>query len=484
MSNSHQRSWLAVLALLVCLPAARAQKPGQIAGPALEPFPPLVRSESSSRAPESAASDLQADPDRAMPQTEPLTGGQPAALGTPGQAHNFLLPGFTFSQQIDTNGSGTAEPRKLTALSYLLGNLALERTSRRSQLALNYTGGGSVANNRSDLNSVIQELSAAETIRWRRSTLLLSDEFFYLPESSFGFPGFGASGPFTSVAGSPAGVLSTLQPPLAPSQTILTGHETRITNTFLGQVNYQLNPRASVTALGAYGFLHFSKSGFLNGYNATFQSGYNYALTAKDTIAVLYRFNAFGFRGSDSAIDDHIVQILFGRRIRDRLALRLAAGPEIDTFRLPGTGTGVRVLWSVDSSLSYRFGRNQFDLSYLHGLTGGAGVLSGAETNVAQVTVNRNLNRAWHGVLGVGYARNQSLTETTPTAASQTFNAWFGRVELNRSLGSRSALFLAYTARYQNSNARACMGLNCGPSQVRHLISLGLNWGARPIALE
>lgn len=467
-----------VLGLLVCIPAVRAQGPNQPASPTLEPASPLMPSDNSKGT--DSASNARPGVDRTLANTPGLAGAQPPTLGASGEAHNFLLPGFTFFQQLDTNGFGTAKPGELTTLSYLLGSLSLHRNSGRSQFELSYSGGGSIANNQSDLNSVIQQLSVGETIRLRRSTLLFSDQFFYLPESTFGFPGFGIS----AAAGSSAGVLTNLRPPFAPNQTILTGRETRITNTFLSQIDYQLNPWASITALGSYGILHFSRSGFLNGYNAVFQSGYNYMLTAKDTIAILYRFNAFRFSGSGSAIDDHVMQIVYKRQIKSRLTFRLAGGPDVDTFHLPGMGAGVRVLWSVDSSFGYRFGLTELDLSYLHGLTGGGGVLSGAETHVAQVTLSRNLSRAWRGSARIGYARDEGLAETTPTAVRPTFNTSFGGVELSRPLGRRSALFLAYTAQFQDSNAPVCTALNCGTSQVRHLISVGLNWGAHPIPLE
>jgi hypothetical protein len=270
---------------------------------------------------------------------------------------------------------------------------------------------------------------------------------------------------------------------LTPNQSILTGRGGRVSNTFLAQGEYHFTARSSITIAGAYGFLRFFDSDLLNSNSAMFTTGYNHQITRADTVAVIYRLNAFRFGGLNRTTDGHVVQLAYGRRITGRLTFWLNAGPELGLFRSPGIASQRSLLWNLESELRYGIGRTDLDLFYQHLLTGGAGVLAGAENNLVEAIVNQRLKRMWRGYLALAYANNRSVANAGTSPPTQAVNTWFGWVQLSRPIGRSADLVIGYVLQLQGSDTPLCTGLVCARSLVRHQISLGFNWRHRPIPI-
>src|ERR1700756_129160 len=172
----------AVLVLILYVAGVRAQnidadRNGELSqSPS---YPPLV---SSANGTETTTNSGQVSTDQL-----PLTGVQPLSLGNAWKTQNFLLPSFNVSTQFaDYNGA--------SSVTYLLGHLDLHHVSSRSELVLDYTGGGMLSTAGSDSNSVIQDLELSDSFKWQRWSLLLGDEGGYLSRSPFGFGGVGGLG--------------------------------------------------------------------------------------------------------------------------------------------------------------------------------------------------------------------------------------------------------------------------------------------------
>jgi len=61
-----------------------------------------------------------------------------------------------------------------------------------------------------------------------------------------------------------------------------------------------------VTVSGSYGILRFVERGSIDTDDTILSTGYNYALSRKDTIGMLYRFQRLSFTpGNPQAINDH-----------------------------------------------------------------------------------------------------------------------------------------------------------------------------------
>ena len=141
--------------------------------------------------------------------------------------------------------------------------------------------------------------------------------------------------------------------------------------------------------------LRFTDPGNIDNDDEIGSIGYNYAVSKKDTIGVLYRFSAYHFPGLSQAIGDHVFNVAYGRKITGRLGLGLFAGPEIVTFRVPiGTKTEETNL-SFGASLAYGFEWGGVHFTYNHGTNGGSGVLAGATGDNINANVTRRITRLW-----------------------------------------------------------------------------------------
>jgi hypothetical protein len=313
--------------------------------------------------------------------------------------------------------------------------------------------------------------------RWQRWSLLVGDQVSFLSQSPFGFGGVGGLaflngsfqfGPF-------------LNGTLAPNQTIPTIVAPRLSNTAVSQIEYAISPRSSWTASGSYGMLDFLGAGFINSTDAVLRTSYNYSFSEQSSIAVIYRFDDFRFSYLPQGIEGHVAQLGYARYLTGRLSLRLAAGPSVEMFRGVVVGNANRLSWALDSALNYKMDRTNFLLSYDHLMTGGSGVLVGAETNQIEATAERKLTPRWQGLATLGYASNQGLVQASASLGKQKYNSWYVATRFEHQLGPRSALFLSYGARLQGTNAAVCGAPKCGTSAVSHEVSAGFNFGLRPI---
>ena len=72
------------------------------------------------------------------------------------------------------------------------------------------------------------------------------------------------------------------------------------------------------------GTLRFVEAGNIPSNDTIFNVGYNYAVSKRNVIGVLYRFTAFRYLDNPQALNSHEVHAAFGRKITGRLALQLS----------------------------------------------------------------------------------------------------------------------------------------------------------------
>jgi hypothetical protein len=467
-----------VIAVLLNAPVVHAQETtpskndprDQPVTPYLAPLPAGSTSVMALNSPLGAGEQVQAGGN-----DQPLSGVLAPTLGPTLGARNFLVPSFSATSQMATSSSaaGISQP---TDFNYLLGNLDLNHVTNRSELLVHYTGGGMFS---SYLNSAIQDLEFSYSYKWQRWSMLLGDDVSFLSESPFGFGGVGGleflndNSPF-----GPGGFLSGI---LGPNQTIPTIMVPRVSNTLVSQVEYKVSPRSSWTASGAYGTLKFLGVDYINSADALFQTGYNYSVSPASTIAVIYRFDDFGFAKFPQTIEDHVVKFGYARYVTGKLSFEVAAGPSVTMLRGIFTGSADNISWALDSALNYKWGGTTLLLSYDHLVTGGSGVLVGAQTGQVGATVDRKLSPRWRASASLGYATNTSLIPTTISSSAERYNSWYAAVRFNHDLRPGTNLFLGYDARLQALNSATCTTPNCGGNFITHEISAGFNFSLRPI---
>lgn len=417
------------------------------------------------------------------PDDRPLVGFQDLLVGTPPESHSYWFPGFSYTNIAASNGQLTGGGNGWYSTSFLTGNLSLLQNWSTAQLSVNYSGGESVSTNSTIGNSQFHQLGVFQTINWQRLRLTLLDQFAYLPAAQFGF----GAGTGLALPGG-GGPLAPGQPGLAngfaPNQTIFNTVGPRYTNTGGLQFNFLLSHRSSITAGGVFGIMRFIDAGNIQSNQTILNVGYNYQVSRSDTFGLSYRFSAYEFLSSPQALRDHTVLATYGKRITGRLALKLAVGSDITTFRvLAGGATSTEHNAAAGTAdLSYVFAAGGLDLNYSHLVSNGSGVLLGATTDQVTLSGNHKLGRVWSGNVSFGYARNTPIAGTTTNQALATFDSFYVGAGAQRPLGRAANLSFNYTA-YIETAGGACAGANCADLTTNQ-VTLGLTWRGRPFVLH
>ncbi|MFZ0523447.1 MAG: hypothetical protein WAL95_20640 [Candidatus Acidiferrales bacterium] len=481
-------AWICVV--LMGVPPARAQQqPGdsqQNQQQGQQPAQPIpaIRSPLASAA--DNGEDETGNPQQMQPDTRSLTGVEDLSLGTMAIEHSYWQPRLAVLETVDSNPGYSTGGNSWGTWTSVLGGVDIHRVAGVSDLLVSYTGGGMFSTNSNNAaNGTIQELSLSDRFSFRRWTLAVFDQTSYLPESSFGFAG--AAGAGLPGVGTGGGIGTGF----TPGQSILTPRGQNLSNTFDVEADAKLTSRTSLTFVGGYSLLHYFDDNLLNFGDATFQVGYNYLLNRQDTIAVSYAFSAFRYSNAEQSLNLHTIQASYGRRVTGKLAFQISAGPQIvlsnspitnsSSMTVSGTGSTSQVYWTLNSSLQYALRRAQIGASYNHGVSGGSGILAGAETDVVTGTFNEQLSRTLDGGFTAGYSHNKGFTETTGTSPEQTFSYWFAGVNVAHPIGRSVDVFASYQLQYQDSNTGGCTGSGCSLNVIRHQISFGVNLHKQPI---
>jgi hypothetical protein len=427
---------------------------------------------------------VQTDSPADVPDTRPLSGAQDLSLGTQSGSHNFVLPSFGITTQMETNPYRSTQGNQsgLISTTYLTARMGVNKISDRSELLFDYLAAGGFSNDANQTSAVIQSLNFAETVTRGRWSQMFGDEFTYTPESSFGFSGIGLNNLGVGLGdgvGSSPGFSQSLQ----PDQSILTKGSRRISNSAISQTTYALGYRSSLTFLGSYATLHFADSALQNSTEAAGRIGYNYLLSPLNSMAVSYGYNRLTFSGLVLNIQEHVVQLSFARRVTGHLSFQVGAGPDVQIFQATIPGAGTVVSWAGSSALKYQQGHIRVGLDYDHLLGNGGGVLPGAKSDLVSAELGRTF-RAWDATLWIGYASNRGLSQTTLNAGAIAPQRWFATARASRHFVRYGSLFIGYSANGQSSLMSICALPACAANSLIHTVSVGYNWGLRPIILQ
>jgi len=419
-----------------------------------------------------------------QPDERPLTGFQQLTLGTPSERHSYWIPGISYTNVVQSNALAQGGGNGWNSTSYISGNFSLLQNWTSSRLSINYSGGESLSSDSAVGDGQFHQFAGSQTFSWRRAQLMFLDQFSYLPSSQFGF-GAGTGLALPGVGGPLGSFQPGLQNGFIPNQSVFTQVGPVYSNAAGTQLNYALSARSSVTIGGVFGIMRFSESGGVESNEAILNAGYNHQVSRSDILGLSYRFSAYEYLGSPQAMGDHLVQAVYGKKITGRLAIKLSGGPEITTFRIPpGVSASKQYVAGAGSaSLSYGFASGSVSLSYNHGVNNGSGVFVGATSDQVTASGDRKLNRVWTGNVSLGYARNTNVAGTVG-GQGQAYDTLYVGAGLQRPLSRTANFTLNYTANIQTSNNTVCAGPNCATNFTTHIITVGLNWHARPFVLH
>jgi len=500
MRIAHNHLWVALLAVAISAAGARAQQSQDQAGQdqgqsqnqgaqqnqdqAQQPIPAY-------RSPLGGASENEEEnqtPDSYVPDTTPLAGASDILIGVPRESRSYWQPSLSFVGTGESN-PGTSSSGGWTGYGTVLGGINLHLIRGISDLTLSYLGGGSFSNDSSIGSSVVQTLGARLRFTSHRNTLTFSDSFSYLPEAGFGY---GAA--IGTLPGVTTGTgVTGLTTGFAPGTSILTTSGQQISNSSVAQFARRVTHRGTLTLLGGYSFLHYVNNGLLNYADISAQGGYDYQISPQNTIAVIYRFDQdrYSFTPGVPTINNHTVQLSYGRRVTGRIAFHAAGGAEFSYYPasilgLTGTSTSTTqyINWSANAGLTYRLERGSLAINYSHWVSPGSGVFYGALTDQVSASATRQLSRLATLNLNAGFARNKALDIVGAPGANQIYDYTYAGANFMKPLSQTLRLNISYQFQYQTSNLGFCIGVACGSSYTTHIISAGLNWIARPMRIE
>lgn len=480
--------WVALCVVALGVPAARAQQQQtpdqqQQAPDQQQPTPdqggapiPAYRSPLAS-----AAGDDETDTQGA-PDNRPLSGAQdlsPLLLPT----RSYWQPQFNVYATLEENAGEIGGGSAWTGGAAVSGHVDIHRVSGISDLKLSYTGGGVFSGDSGVGDGIVQTLGFGDKFTFHRAILSFFDQLNYLPGSSFGYGGLGGL-----VPGGSSGLGSVF----GPGQTILTGTGQELENSFVTEFDVLLSARTSLTFVGGYTVLHNFSSDLLNSTNPNGRVGYNYLLTRKDTIAVLYTYSGYDYSNSNQSFTTHTAQLSYGRLITGKMAFQIAAGPQVILSTFPITvGSGVtgpvtststtQLNWSLSTALTWTAKRNSFGVAYYRGANNGSGVLAGSIGDTVSASFTRLSSRTFTSGLAGGYSRNQGVLEGATTLTSESFDNYFASASLSHPVGRTLGLTLSYSMQYQIPHVGVCAAPPCAVSTITNLVAFGVGWHERPL---
>jgi hypothetical protein len=386
--------------------------------------------------------------------THTLSSIERLGLGSLGVVTSIIDPSFTFGQSADTG----IVPGSTTGATSLGINLAFDRNWKRSRLTGSYGGAQVFYYPHSALNSRYHNFHVAQEFRLDRWTFRLNDDLTISPEASFSGLDNGGS------------TQGNLQPSAEVNDTILTQRARRLGNTVSAEINYYFSLRSIVTAAGAFSTLQFSDPGFIDSQRITGRIGYDYVLTPKDSIALIYEHTRSAFSTAASHQLTDLVNLSYGRKITGRLAFQVAAGPQ----GLRSASQSQILTWNATSSVSYQTRRTQYFVSYAHTLSPGSGVFLGSTANLVTASVSRTVTQTWSASLGAGYAFDENLVPVSGTI--DHFSNWYSNATLARPIGRHFRFDLSYRFQHQSAGEGVCPVAACGSTQSRHTVGASLQW--------
>jgi len=413
-----------------------------------------------------------------QPDDTPLTGMLSPTLGTLQVTHSYWAAGLQYAASVQANGYGNSG---WFAYNYVAGNLSLLQAWSHAQFAVNYSGGAYFETNAS--NGSYQGVSLSQNFDYNRWKIQIQDSFSYTPQSGFGFGG-GTNLGTPGVGGSIGPTLPGVNNGSLANQSVYGGLGPQYFNVGILQASYSISRRSSITVSGAYGLLHFIDPGYIDSNSLYAGLGYSYKLSPKDSIGVVYQFGNYQFPGDPQAYANHIASLAYGRKVTGRLALSLYGGPQYTSFRIPVGTTSDKLGGYASASLSYALERGMLSVSYLHGLTGGGGLLTGSISDQVYFSADRRLTRVWDGHVNFGYSHNATVVSSSTTGNSN-YSSWFVGGGVSRPFGRYVTFGAAYTASISTFNLSGCPGTTCGPSSdsLYQTITASFQWHTRPFIL-
>ncbi|MGA2978971.1 MAG: hypothetical protein ABSD76_05215 [Terriglobales bacterium] len=435
------------------------------------------------------------------PENPPVTGLDEPGLELRMASRSFISPALQVSEAADTNGSNAIGGSDLQSITRVLGAFDLQQFWPKSDLFLEYLGGGAFYGNPYQAKQ-LQAAGLEAVTRWRTGQLTLRDAFSYLPDGSF-FIGTYGGAPGLGLASGSMGIGmqgGSLPGTVTNAQFGSIGDIPRLANTAILDAVQALNPRSAITVAGGFSNAHFYDSAecampgntcLINSDQVTLEGGYSHLVSRRDQVGAVYAFQLFQFpQSSGGEIYNHIVNVRWSHTITGRLSLIAGAGPQYTDLE----EGGYYKHWSVSARvlLRYKIGHASIIATYEKFTSAGSGFLAGADTQAARLGYKRPLGRTWEFYGDAGFSNNkriQSLQSTLLGAVNATsYDEGSAGAIFRKHLGRSYDFFAAYRFSEVDfitpGDQPVDLPGSTGRIGLRHEGMVGVEWHPKPTRIE
>jgi hypothetical protein len=434
------------------------------------------------------------------PENPPVTGLDEPGLEMRTASHSFIAPALQLSESADSNGENHIGATDIQSVTRVVGALDLQKFWRKSDLFLEYLGGGGFYSSPYDVKQFHAAGLEAVT-RWRTGLVTLRDSFNYLPDGSFsigsfgGIPGLGLATGGMGMGEAGGGLPGQS---LGGSQLGSIGNIERLANTAIIDAVQSLNPVSAVTVAGGFSNAHFFDSAscaipgdlcLINSDQVTAEGGYTRLLSRHDQLGGVYAFQLFQFpQSTGGQVYNHVFNVRWSHRIGGRMSLIVGAGPQYTELEAGGYFKH----WSISgrAQFRYRLGRSSLTATYERFTSAGSGFFAGAQTQAARLGFTRPIGRTWALYTDMGYSHNKRLQTLSllgfnfQTAAS--YDEGSAGVVLRKHIGRTYDFFAAYRFAEVAFDEPVCLSPSgsCGRIAQRHVGGIGVEWHPTPTRIE
>jgi hypothetical protein len=380
-------------------------------------------------------------------------GGSPIVPNLDGVFHYAL----SASEIIQFGYYGSGQVTQSTALS---GDVSYSAQSRTRPFSLVAAGGVLLPNGQGQGFSTFWNVAASQGYIARHWTFNVSDSFSFLPQS-----------PTTGLSGIPGvgdlGSIPVQGPVEGPAGGILSVSGNRYVNSLSGSAERQIGHDTSVSGSASWSVLNFlDQSASASGLDSTQISGVvavNQRLDARSSASVDAVYSTYSFSGTGTVngfaqpdIETRGLNLSYQRLLSKTLSVGVSAGPQwVSSSNSALIPSNLNV--AASANVSYSRGFTNASVGYSRGVNAGSGVLSGALSDSVYASVGQTYGRKWVASLNTGYSHSSGLTLLTTTGTSfvpvnETYDTFFGGVQVRRGFGPHFSGYASYTAQNQSNN--------------------------------
>jgi hypothetical protein len=423
------------------------------------------------------------------PDNPPVSGLDQPSLELRTASRSFISPALQVSESADTNGANQLGGSPgLESVTRVLGALDLQQFWPKSDLFLEYLGGGSFYS-RPYAAKQMQAAGLEAVTRWRTGQVTLRDAFNYLPDGSFAISAFGGvPGLGIATGGGTAGLGGGLPGVNPNGQLGAVGNIPRLSNRAIVNAVQALSKVSALTAAVGFSNAHFydPTGTLLNSDEITVEGGYSHLLRRHDQIGAVYAFQLNQFpQVTGGQVYVHTANLRWSHTITGRMNLIAGVGPQYIDLQNRGDSPH----WSVSArvQLRYKFAHSSMIASYEKFTSAGSGFFAGAETQAVRLAFQRPLARTWNVYGDVGYSHNKKLqTVGLFGVAADSYNDVSASVIFRKHLGRTYDFFAAY--RFSEVAFNVALpplnGFGGGRNNQRQVGTIGVEWHPTPTRIE